>query len=186
MPGGLEVWDKRAPGKPVARSPLAWGAAGNAAADAAQVHDRVFCAPGGGPRAVPNRASTCLLQSRPPCHLEASPAPRLVEVAPTPSPGWFVGATAPHPQPGSASSAAAPGSHRRVGRLPGRVGPALQGRRAPPAGSPGPGRRRRRAAGEQVHTKPMAHASDYTMVSWHRSEAPRTYNSQCFAALARI
>ena len=150
MAGGLELWDKRVPGKPVARSPLAWGAAGDAAADAARVQTTrcslqdealINCKPGVHPSAatVAN------------CSIEASPGPRPVTSLRHHPPGLFAGSAAPHPQPGSASSAAAPRSHRRIRRLCSRVGPAFQGRRASPAGSPGPARRRRCAAGEQVH-----------------------------------
>lgn len=35
--GGLEVWDKRRPGKPQLRSPLSWGMTGSLALDAAKV-----------------------------------------------------------------------------------------------------------------------------------------------------
>lgn len=69
--GGLELWDKRAPGKPVARSPLAWGAAGNAAADAAQVDDRVVMFSGRRLSCSANLASTCPLHSPPTPHLKA-------------------------------------------------------------------------------------------------------------------
>ena len=39
--GGLEVWDRRGGGKAAARSPLAWGAAGCAAADAADIDTHI-------------------------------------------------------------------------------------------------------------------------------------------------
>ena len=35
--GGLEIWDRRRPGKPQLRSPIAWGMTGSGALDAAQV-----------------------------------------------------------------------------------------------------------------------------------------------------
>ncbi len=34
--GGLEVWDKRRPGRPQLRSPLSWGVTGSPALDASQ------------------------------------------------------------------------------------------------------------------------------------------------------